>query len=100
VDSYGGETRNPLFIDPVSPYDILTTNNFFKYQGANPEALLPGSYRPGIEADNDRCKAMLEKAEAFESEGQTIQIEQMIEILRAGSRPPRADSVCRVGSNL
>ena len=86
VDSYGGKTRNPVFMNPVSPYDILTTNNFFKYQGANPEALLPGSYLPYIEADNYRYKAMLQEAEAFKKEGQTIQTEQMIEILRAASR--------------
>ena len=58
----------------------------FKLKGANPEALLPGSYHSGIEADNYRYKAMLEKAEAFEREGQTIQTEQMIEILKAASR--------------
>ncbi|MBC8417382.1 MAG: hypothetical protein H8E10_02160 [Desulfobacterales bacterium] len=86
ADSYGGETRNPVFMTPVSSYDILTTNTFFKYQGANPEALLPGSYHAGIEADNYRYKAMLEKVEEFEMKGQTIQTGQMIEILRAASR--------------
>jgi len=86
VDSYGGETRNPMFIDPVSPHDILTTNTYFKYQGANPDALAPGSYHERIEADNYRYKAMLEKSRTFETEGQTIQTEQMIEILRAASR--------------
>jgi len=29
ADSYGGKTRNPVFINPLSQYDILTTNNFF-----------------------------------------------------------------------
>jgi uncharacterized protein (DUF2141 family) len=86
VDSYGGETRNPVFMEPLSPYDILTTNTFFKYQGANPDALLPGSYHANIEADNYRYKAMLQKINEFESEGQTIRTEQMIEILRAASR--------------
>jgi len=86
VDSYGGEARNPIFIDPVSPYDILTTNTFFKYQGANPDALAPGSYHSSIEADNYRYNAMLEKLNEFENAGQTIQTEQMIEILRAASR--------------
>jgi len=93
VDSYGGETRNPVFIDPVSPYDILTTNTYFKYQGANPDALAPGSYHPGIEVDNYRYKAMLEKSEAFEREGQTIQTEQMIEILRAASRTDQYNGI-------
>lgn len=86
VDSYGGEIRNPVFMEPLSPYDILTTNTFFKYQGANPDALLPGSYHASIEADNYRYKAMLQKINEFESEGQTIRTEQMIEILRAASR--------------
>jgi len=86
ADSYGGETRNPVFITPVSPYDILTTNTFFKYQGANPKALKPGSYHASIEADNYRYKAMLEKINEFENAGQTIQTEQMIEILKAASR--------------
>jgi hypothetical protein len=86
VDSYGGEPRNPVFMTPVSPYDILTTNTYFKYQGANPEALKPESYHPGIEADNYRYKAMLEKSEAFAAKGQTIGTEQMIEILQAASR--------------
>ena len=86
VDSYGGETRNPIFITPVSPYDILTTNTFFKYQGENPDALAPGSYHSKIEADNYRYKAMLEKLNEFENAGQTIQTEQMIEILKAASR--------------
>jgi len=86
VDSYGGETRDPVFITLVSPYDILTTNTFFKYQGANPDALLPGSYHASIEADNYRYKAMLEKINELENEGQTIQTEQMIEILKAASR--------------
>ena len=71
---------------PQSPYDILTTNNFFKYQGVNPEALAKGSYHAGIEADNFRYKAMLEKIKEFESDGQTIQTDQMIDILRAASR--------------
>jgi len=86
VDSYGGETRDPMFMSPVSPYDILTTNTFFKYQGANPGALLPGSYHASIEEDNYRYKAMLEKLNEFENAGQTIQTEQMIEILKAASR--------------
>ena len=86
ADSYGGETRNPVFITPVSPYDILTTNTFFKYQGVNPDALKPGSYHASIEADNYRYKAMLEKINEFENAGQTIQTEQMIEILKAASR--------------
>ena len=86
VDSYGGETRNPVFITPISQYDILTTNTFFKYQGANPEALRPGSYHADIEADNYRYNAMLKKINEFENEAQTIQTEQMVEILRAASR--------------
>ena len=86
VDSYGGETRNPVFMAPISQYDILTTNNFFKYQGVNPDALKPGSYHAGIKADNYRYKAMLEKINEFENAGQTIQTEQMIEILKAASR--------------
>ena len=86
VDSYGGETRDPVFITPISRYDILTTNTFFKYQGANPEALRPGSYHADIEADNYRYNAMLKKINEFENEEQTIQTEQMVEILRAASR--------------
>jgi hypothetical protein len=43
---------------------------------ANPGALKPRSYHPGIEADNYRYKAVLETSEAFEMEGQTIQTEQ------------------------
>jgi uncharacterized protein (DUF2141 family) len=86
VDSYGGETRNPVFITPLGQYDILTTNTFFKYQGANPDALRPGSYHADIEPDNYRYNAMLKKINAFESEAQTIQTEQMVEILRAASK--------------
>jgi len=86
ADSYGGETRNPVFMEPLSPYDILTTNTFFKYQGVNPDALRPGSYHASIEADNYRYKAMLQKLNEFENAGQTIQTVQMIEILKAASR--------------
>ena len=86
ADSYGGKTRDPVFMSPLSPYDILTTNTFFKYQGENPDALVPGSYHPGIEADNYRYKAILEKSGEFEAEGQTIGTGEMIEILRAASR--------------
>lgn len=93
VDSYGGETRNPVFMTPVSQYDILTTNTFFKYQGVNPKALFPGSYHASIEADNYRYKAMLEKINEFENEGQTIQTEQMIEILQAASRTKQYNGI-------
>ncbi|HOP47518.1 MAG TPA: hypothetical protein PK874_07630 [Desulfobacteraceae bacterium] len=86
VDSYGGETRNPEFIEPFEQDDILTTNTFFKYQGFNPEALAPGSYHASIEADNYRYRAMLNKITEFRNTGQTIQTEQMIEILRAAAR--------------
>ena len=86
VDSYGGETRNPVFMDPVSPYDILTTNTYFVYQGVNPDALQPASYHPGIEADNYRYRAMLEKSDEFAAGGRTIGTGEMIEILRAASR--------------
>lgn len=78
---------------PVSQYDILTTNTFFKYQGVNPKALFPGSYHASIEADNYRYKAMLEKINEFENEGQTIQTEQMIEILQAASRTKQYNGI-------
>ena len=86
IDSYGGEIRYPDFMEPLNYDDILTTNTFFKYQGANPEALAPGSYHAAIEADNYRYTAMLEKITEFENTGQTIYTEQMIEILKAASR--------------
>jgi len=86
VDSYGGQIRNPEFIEPLEPYDILTTNTFFRYQGANPDALAPGSYHASIEADNYRYRAMLNKITEFRNTGQTINTEQMIEILRAAAR--------------
>jgi hypothetical protein len=86
VDSYGGQIRNPEFIEPLEPYDILTTNTFFKYRGANPDALAPGSYHASIEADNYRYRAMLNKITEFRNAGQTIHTEQMIEILRAAAR--------------
>ncbi len=86
ADSYGGEARDPVFIDPVSPYDILTTNTFYKYQGANPGALEPGSYHSSIAEEDYRYLAMQGKSREFELAGQTIGTAQMIEILKAASR--------------
>lgn len=39
TDSYGGEARDPVFMDPKDPFSILTTNTFYQYSGANAKAV-------------------------------------------------------------
>ena len=86
TDSYGGVMREPEYIDPADPYCILTTNNFFKYTGVNPEAVSKvHGYYPEIMPDNYRYKAMMERLDQFRDEGRTVGTTEMIELLRAAS---------------
>lgn len=80
------DSGTDMYIDPADPYCILTTNNFFKYTGVNPEAVSKvHGYHPEIMPDNYRYKAMMERLDQFRDEGRTVGTTEMIELLRAAS---------------
>lgn len=94
TDSYGGEARDPVFMDPSDPFSILTTNSFYQYRGVNPAAVsLAGGYRSSLPADDYRYWAMLNLLNDFASQGKTIGTAEMIEILRAASRTKQYDGI-------
>ncbi|MBA4423196.1 MAG: hypothetical protein C0390_08880, partial [Syntrophus sp. (in: bacteria)] len=94
TDSYGGEARDPVFMDPKDPFSILTTNTFYKYSGVNPTAVsLANGYRSSLQADDYRYWAMLNRLDDFTSKGKTIGTAEMIEILRAASRTKQYDGI-------
>jgi hypothetical protein len=86
-DSYGYAIREPMDFTPMDPSCLLTTNYFFKYSGANPDAVLPfGNYRSQLEADNYRYQAMLDLLAQYANEGRTVATPEMIEILQTVSK--------------
>ena len=94
TDSYGGEARAPVFMDPKDPFSILTTNTFDKYSGVNAGAVSQaGGYRSSLQADDYRYWAMLNLLDDFASMGKTIGTAEMIEILRAASRTEQYDGI-------
>jgi hypothetical protein len=94
TDSYGGEARDPVFMNPKDPFSILTTNTFYRYSGANAEAVsLAKGYRSSLQADDYRYWAMLNRLDVFASQGKTIGTAEMIEILRAASRTTQYDGI-------
>jgi hypothetical protein len=80
TDSYGGEARNPVLIDPKDPFSILTTNTFYQYSGSNAKAVsLVNGYRSSLQADDYRYWAMLNLLDDSASMGKTIGTAEMIE---------------------
>jgi len=94
TDSYGGQMRDPVFMDPKDPFSILTTNTFYKYKGVNPEAVsFAQGYRPPIPDDDHRYWAMMNTLNAFTEQGKTIGTAEMIKILQAASRTRQYDGI-------
>ena len=94
TDSYGGEARDPVFMDPKDPFSLLTTNTFYKYGGVNAEAVsLADGYRSSLRADDYRYWAMLNMLDDLASQGKTIGTAEMIGILRAASRTKQYEGI-------
>jgi hypothetical protein len=94
TDSYGGETRDPVFMDPKDPFSILTTNTFYRYSGANAEAVSRANgYQSSLQADDYRYWAMMERLDDFASKGRTIGTVEMIDVLRAASRTKQYEGI-------
>jgi len=94
TDSYGGETRDPVFMDPKDPFSILTTNTFYRYSGANAGAVSQANgYQSSLQAGDYRYWAMMNRLDDLASKGRTIGTAEMIEILRAASRTKQYDGI-------
>jgi len=85
TDSWGGAIRYPGQVEPLDPNVMLTTNTFFAYPGARPEALLPGSYAPAPTDQNHRYRDMQTLVEQYASEGRLVGQTEMIDLMRAAS---------------
>ncbi|MHB9099877.1 MAG: C45 family peptidase, partial [Syntrophales bacterium] len=62
TDSYGGALRTPVDFAPADPYSILTTNNYYKYQGTDPYKLAVSKihgYHASVEERDYRFRDML-----------------------------------------
>ena len=86
TDSWGGAIRYPGQIEPLDPNVMLTTNTFFVYSGARPEALLSDSYAPAPTDQNYRYRDMQMLLERYASEGRLVGQAEMIDLMRAASR--------------
>ena len=94
TDSYGGDVRDPVFMDPKDPFSILTTNTFYRYSGANAEAVSRvNGYQPSLPADDYRYRTMMDRLDDLSSQGRTVGTAEMIEILRAASRTRQYDGI-------
>lgn len=88
ADSYGGVLRTPVDFAPGDAYSILTTNNYYKYQGTDPYKLAVSKvhgYHPTLEADDYRFQDMLALVDRFKSVGKTVGTREVIELLQAAS---------------
>jgi hypothetical protein len=84
TDSFGGVMRLPGEITPGDLFSLLTTNDFYKYQGVNRKAVdFLHTYHATILPDDYRYQAMLDILSQYKTEGRTIGTPEMIEILRA-----------------
>ena len=85
-DSYGFEVRGPMDFEPKSPYAIITTNNFFLYQGKKSEAVrLAGGYHSTVLPENHRYRDMMKLIETYELENTPVGSSEMIRLLRTAS---------------
>lgn len=86
TDSYGGVLRTPVDFAPTDPYSILTTNNYYKYQGSEPLAVSKvHGYHPEVEEHDYRFHDMLSLVAQYKTQKKTVGTQEVIELLRAAS---------------
>ncbi|MHB8773350.1 MAG: C45 family peptidase [Syntrophales bacterium] len=88
TDSYGGALRTPADFAPVDQYAILTTNNYYRYQGTQPHAAAVSKvhgYHATVEARDYRFQDMLNLTAQFRARDRAVGTPEMIELLRAAS---------------
>jgi len=85
-DSYGFAVRGPMDFEPKSPHSIITTNNFFLYQGERPEAVRrAGGYHSTVLPRNHRYRDIMKLIETYDLENTPVGSAEMINLLRAAS---------------
>jgi len=87
-DSYGWVLRTPVDFAPADPYCILTTNNYYKYQGTEPYSLAVSKlngYHSTVEAQDYRFQDMLSLIAQYKTQKKTVGTQEVIELLRAAS---------------
>jgi hypothetical protein len=87
-DSYGGLLRMPVDFAPGDSYSILTTNNYYKYQGTDPYSLAVSKvhgYHSEVEERDYRFHDMLMLITGYKSQKKTVGTQEVIELLRAAS---------------
>lgn len=88
ADSYGGVLRSPVDFPPGDAFSILTTNNYYKYQGTDPYKLAVSKvhgYHSTVEADDYRFHDILSLINQFKSVGMTVGTQEVIKLLQAAS---------------
>ncbi len=88
ADSYGGVLRMPVDFAPGDAFSILTTNNYYKYQGTDPYKLAVSKvhgYHAEVEPGDYRFRDMLTIVAQYKSAGRTVGTPEVISLLRAAS---------------
>ncbi|MDA8126651.1 MAG: hypothetical protein M0009_15875 [Deltaproteobacteria bacterium] len=88
ADSYGWALRAPVDFAPGDAYSILTTNNYYKYQGTPPNERAVGNvhgYHATVEPADYRFRDMLNLVAQYRDQGRTVGTPEVIELLRAAS---------------
>jgi hypothetical protein len=88
TDSYGGTLRTPLNFAPADPCAILTTNNYYKYQGTAPYQAAVSKvhgYHSAVEEHDYRFQDMLGLIAQYKVQNRTVGTREVIELLRAAS---------------
>jgi len=88
TDSYGGTLRTPLDFAPADPCGILTTNNYYAYQGTAPYQAAVGKvhgYHSTVEDHDYRFRDMLSLIAQYKDQNRTVGTREVIELLRAAS---------------
>jgi len=87
-DSYGWALRTPPDFAPADAYSILTTNNYYKYQGTapyEPAVSKVHGYHATVEANDYRFQDMLSLIAQYKTQGRTVGTPEVIELLRAAA---------------
>jgi hypothetical protein len=88
TDSYGGVMRTPVDFAPADSCCILTTNNYYRYQGTAPYQSAVSKvhgYHATVEEHDYRFQDMLNLVAQYKIQNRTVGTREVIELLRAAS---------------
>jgi hypothetical protein len=88
TDSYGGTLRTPMDFAPADSCSILTTNNYYTYQGTapyQPAVCKVHGYHSTVEEHDYRFQDMLNLIAQYKNQNRTVGTQEVIELLRAAS---------------